>query len=107
MPNDSVNHSMVSVHYYDPPGFTLLEKDADWGKAAYTWGTPADVAKVKADMLKVKQRFIDQGVPVVLGEFGCSSKKDPAQHAQVPHHRLRGSLFAGHRPDAVGHRRDL
>lgn len=78
VPQDPANRCMVSVHYYDPSTFTLLEKDADWGKAAYTWGTPADVAKVAADMLKVKQRFIDQGIPVVLGEFGCSSKKDPA-----------------------------
>jgi endoglucanase len=78
MPRDPLNHIMVSVHYYDPPTFTLLEKDAEWGKAAYTWGTREEVARVKADMLKVKQRFIDQGVPVVLGEFGCSSRKDPA-----------------------------
>ncbi|MBC8108074.1 MAG: glycoside hydrolase family 5 protein [Anaerolineae bacterium] len=82
MPKDPVNRSMVSVHYYDPSTFTLLEKDADWGKAAHTWGTDADVAKVKADMLKVQQRFIDQGIPVVLGEFGCSSKKDPASTHQ-------------------------
>lgn len=78
MPLDPAGHSMVSVHYYDPPTFTLLEEDADWGKAVYTWGTPEEVAKVKADMLKVKERFIDRGVPVVLGEFGCSSNKDPA-----------------------------
>ena len=78
MPQDSANHLMVSVHYYDPSVFTILEKDADWGKAVYTWGTPDDVAKVKADLLKVKTRFIDQGIPVVLGEFGCSGTKDPA-----------------------------
>jgi len=78
VPQDPAHHSMVSVHYYDPSTFTLLEKDADWGKAAYTWGTPQELTKVKADLLKVKQRFIDRGIPVVLGEFGCSSKKDPA-----------------------------
>jgi endoglucanase len=69
---------MASVHYYDPPTFTLLEKDADWGKPARTWGTLEEVAKVRSDMMKVKERFIDQGIPVVLGEFGGGSGKDPA-----------------------------
>lgn len=78
MPRDPVRHSMVSVHYYSPTTFTLLEKDASWGKAAYTWGTPADVQAVKTDMLRMKKRFLDKGIPVVVGEFGCSSHKDPA-----------------------------
>jgi endoglucanase len=79
MPRDPAHHSMVSVHYYSPPGFAILEKDASWGKAAYTWGTPAEVAAVKRDMLPLKRRFLDRGVPVVVGEFGCpTTNKDPA-----------------------------
>jgi len=79
MPRDPAHHSMVSVHYYSPPGFAILEKDASWGKAAYTWGTPAEVDAVKRDMLPLKQRFLDQGIPVVVGEFGCPTvNKDPA-----------------------------
>lgn len=79
MPRDPAGHSMVSVHYYSPPGFAILEKDASWGKALYTWGTPDDVAAVKRDMLPLKQRFLDKGIPVVVGEFGCPSvNKDPA-----------------------------
>ncbi|MES2461377.1 MAG: glycoside hydrolase family 5 protein [Armatimonadota bacterium] len=71
MPRDSVKHSMVSVHYYSPPTFAILEKDASWGKAAYTWGTPSEVEAVKRDMLPLKARFLDKGIPVVVGEFGC------------------------------------
>lgn len=78
MPKDPVAHSMVSVHYYTPSTFTLLDKDASWGKAAYTWGTSAEVQVVKTDMLRMKKRFTDKGIPVVVGEFGCSSHKDPA-----------------------------
>jgi endoglucanase len=79
MPRDPAKHSMVSVHYYSPPGFAILEKDASWGKAAYTWGTPAEVAAVKRDMLPLKARFLDKGIPVVFGEFGCpTTNKDPA-----------------------------
>ncbi|MGI4789089.1 MAG: glycoside hydrolase family 5 protein [Janthinobacterium lividum] len=78
MPQDPVGHSMVSVHYYNPPTFAILDKDASWGKAAYTWGTPDEVAAVKRDMLPLKERFLDKGIPVVVGEFGCSASKDPA-----------------------------
>jgi endoglucanase len=81
MPQDPVSHSMISIHYYDPSTFTILQKDADWGKAAYTWGTPAEVAAVKADLMKMK-RFADKGIPVVVGEFGCATKKDPASIAR-------------------------
>jgi endoglucanase len=78
MPRDPAGHSMVSVHYYSPPTFAILEKDASWGKAAYTWGTPDEVAAVKRDMLPLKARFLDRGIPVVVGEFGCPSvNKDP------------------------------
>lgn len=78
MPHDPVHHSMVSVHYYSPPTFAILDKDASWGKVAYTWGTPAEVAAVKADMLPMKKRFLGKGIPVVVGEFGCPANKDPA-----------------------------
>jgi endoglucanase len=78
MPSDPAARSMVSVHYYTPSTFTLLEKDASWGKAAPTWGTPAEVEAVKADMLPLKTRFLDRGIPVVLGEFGVAIDKDPA-----------------------------
>jgi endoglucanase len=78
MPRDPIAHSMVSVHYYSPPTFAILDKDASWGKAQPTWGTPAEVAAVQSDMLKVKERFIDNGIPVVVGEFGCpTTNKDP------------------------------
>lgn len=78
MPRDPSNQCMVSVHYYDPFGFTHLEEDTSWAKAANTWGTPEEVAKVEADLRKVKEHFIDRGIPVVLGEYGCASQKDPA-----------------------------
>ncbi len=78
MPTDPVSHSMVSVHYYAPPTFAILDKDASWGKAAYTWGEPAEIEAVKENLLPLKERFLDKGIPVVLGEFGCPSNKDPA-----------------------------
>jgi len=78
MPYDPVAHSMVSVHYYEPATFAILDKDASWGKMAYTWGTSDDVAALQASMLRLKPRFLDQGIPVVIGEYGAPGNKDPA-----------------------------
>jgi endoglucanase len=76
MPRDPAAHSLVSVHYYSPSTYTLLEKDADWGKAAFTWGTPAEVEALKADFRLMKEHFTDKGIPVVVGEFNCPAGKD-------------------------------
>ena len=37
MPADPENRCAVSVHYYTPATFAILEKDASWGKAQTTW----------------------------------------------------------------------
>jgi endoglucanase len=70
MPTDSANRMMVSVHYYTPSTFTILEKDESWGKFAGTWGTDAEVNALLADFDKLKKRFVDNGVPVIIGEYG-------------------------------------
>jgi endoglucanase len=78
MPADKAKRSIVSVHYYTPSTFTILEKDADWGKSARSWGSPREIAQLKADMLKVKTAFIDKGSPAILGEYGTViNNKDP------------------------------
>ena len=77
MPKDPAKHCIVSVHYYTPFTFTGLEKDESWGKMRMTWGTEADMNELDANMNKVKARFVDEGIPVIVGEYGASSKKDP------------------------------
>ena len=78
MPQDPANRMAVSVHYYSPAGFAILEEDADWGKAISTWGTDQDYASLRAEMDQLKSRFTDQGIPVIIGEYGCPTKnKEP------------------------------
>jgi len=78
MPKDPAGHSIVSVHYYTPYTFAGLEHDESWGKARSSWGTEADLAELNANMLKLKPRFLDQGIPVIVGEYGATLKnKDP------------------------------
>ena len=74
LPNDPANRLAVSVHYYDPSTLTILEEDADWGKAKTTWGSSADIAALEKNVEKLKKRFIDNGIPVIVGEYGCFGK---------------------------------
>jgi len=77
MPQDPANRCIASVHYYTPYTFAGLEKDESWGKMRMTWGTPEDLQELDSNVKKLKDRFLDQGVPVILGEYGSTTKKDP------------------------------
>ncbi len=78
MPNDPANRMAISVHYYSPAGFAILEEDADWGKAVSTWGSDADYQSLRNDMSMMKTNFTDKGIPVIVGEYGCPTKnKEP------------------------------
>jgi hypothetical protein len=74
LPYDPVNRLAVSVHYYTPSTFAILEEDADWGKAQSTWGTDSEVAELKKNMKLLKETFVDKGTPVIIGEYGCPTK---------------------------------
>lgn len=74
MPEDPANMCAVSVHYYTPAVFALLDKDVDWGKNRRTWGTPKDVAELVANIKRMKTTFVDNGIPVIIGEYGCPTK---------------------------------
>ncbi|RZJ85529.1 MAG: glycoside hydrolase family 5 protein [Massilia sp.] len=85
-PTDSAaNRLFVEVHYYDPFNFALNDQSAiwQWGANATnpavteTW---ANEAYVDAQFQKMKSRFVDAGMPVLMGEYGAilKSEYDPA-----------------------------
>ncbi len=74
MPSDPAGRLAVSVHYYNPSTLTILEKDADWGKAKTDWGSKSDIAELNRCMDLLKTTFIDNGIPVIVGEYGCFGK---------------------------------
>jgi aryl-phospho-beta-D-glucosidase BglC (GH1 family) len=75
---------MVEVHYYTPPNFCILSSDATWGKMFYywgkdyhsttdvtrnaTWGEESDVEKY---LNKMKTKYVDNGIPVIIGEYAA------------------------------------
>lgn len=61
MPNDPANRMAVSVHYYTPTNYALSDNDK-------SWGTEADYAELNGYMDMLKERFVDNNVPVIIGE---------------------------------------
>ncbi|MEB2775362.1 cellulase family glycosylhydrolase [Algoriphagus sp. D3-2-R+10] len=84
LPTDNIpDKLMVEVHSYTPAVFTLvMNGDVSWGKMVYYWGagnhstiepernaTFGEEDEVIAEFQKMKQKFVDKGIPVVLGEY--------------------------------------
>ena len=89
MPKDKIaDRLMAEVHYYTPYQFCLMENDADWGKKFYYWGkdnhSATEITRnaswgeendVDKNFGKMKARFVDKGIPVIIGEFGAGKRK--------------------------------
>lgn len=76
MPVDKVpNRLLLSVHYYTPSTYCILNEDANWGKNKKTWGTESEYASMDANFAKMK-KFVDQGYGVIIGEYGVSAQKN-------------------------------
>ncbi len=92
LPTDQVpNRLMVEVHNYTPSQFCIGNKDESWGKLIYYWGkghhstiepdrnaTYGEEDEIIADYNKMKTKFIDKGIPVIMGEYGAYRRSDPA-----------------------------
>jgi aryl-phospho-beta-D-glucosidase BglC (GH1 family) len=85
LPSDPTpSRMMTEVHYYTPWNFCGLEADASWGQMFYYWGqgyhsttdptrnaTYGEEADVQRYFQMMKTKFVDKGIPVVLGEYGA------------------------------------
>jgi aryl-phospho-beta-D-glucosidase BglC (GH1 family) len=85
LPKDpTANRLMVEVHNYMPSQFCFLNEDVSWGKMAYYWGkgyhstietdrnaTYGEEDDHIADYNKMKTKFVDKGIPVIMGEYGA------------------------------------
>ena len=85
LPTDKLpNKMMAEIHYYTPYNFTGLTQDQSWGNQFYYWGngfhSTTDLAhnptwgeEAETDRLfkLMKTQFIDNNIPVVMGEFGA------------------------------------
>jgi endoglucanase len=96
LPADPVaNRMMVEVHSYTPYQLTLMESDASWGKMFYYWGagnhstieparncTWGEEAALIELFQRMKVKFADKGIPVILGEYGAYRRTAPLDSAK-------------------------
>lgn len=109
LPKDPIaNRMMLEVHYYTPWQFCLLEKDGPnswekiyyyWGKGNHsttdtgrnaTWGEESDMDKYLGLM---KTKFVDKGIPVLIGEYGAFRKTVIAPSNQALHNASIKSFY--------------
>lgn len=90
MPTDQIaNRLMVEVHFYAPYNYCLMASDANWGQMFYYWGngyhsatdtyrnaTYGEESDVNNWMNMMKTKFVDQGYPVIVGEWGASRRRN-------------------------------
>jgi len=80
LPNDKVSGKLiVSFHYYDPYEFGIQGSQT-------SWGTSSDKQKTVNDFAAVKLKFIDNNIPVIIGECGAVLQlypNDPAKEQQA------------------------
>ncbi|NDV60390.1 cellulase family glycosylhydrolase [Bacteroides sp. 519] len=115
MPTDVVkNRMMVEVHYYNPWTFCGMDKDEDWGRMAYFWGdykvagsdrnaTFGDEAEMKALFARMKTKFVDKGIPVILGEYGAITLHSDLGENQEAHNLSRNQYDATATREAKNH----
>ncbi|MCQ2593196.1 MAG: glycoside hydrolase family 5 protein [Treponema sp.] len=79
MPQDSVkNRLFVSVHYYTPSTYCIINEDVSWGKNKTSWGTKSDYKLMDNYFAKMKT-FVDAGYGVIIGEYGVARQKNGQQ----------------------------
>jgi aryl-phospho-beta-D-glucosidase BglC (GH1 family) len=86
LPTDTVaNRMFFEFHFYDPWTLALNAESPIWQWGAKTTDQSkadnwANEAYIDAQFQKVKSRFVDAGVPAIMGEYGVilKSEYDPA-----------------------------
>ncbi|MEO7495752.1 MAG: cellulase family glycosylhydrolase [Massilia sp.] len=105
LPTDTIaGRQMAEVHYY-PWSFTLQGEDADYSQVFCYWGkdfhsttdtyrnsTREEEDFTDAQFAKMKTKFADKGIPVVLGEFGAMLRTQPPC-ADLPLHRASRAYY--------------
>jgi endoglucanase len=87
LPSDPTSERlMAEVHSYEPYQFGQMTEDADWGNMFYFWGadyhqydttggtrtaTWGEEDYMDSYYHDLKTKFVDSGVPVILGEYGA------------------------------------
>ena len=84
MPQDAVERRlMISVHSYDPYDYALAAKKSEWGHTADSAKKVAgdNEKEIRTIFQKIYVNFIEKGIPVYMGEFGCVNRATEREQA--------------------------
>lgn len=107
MPTDRVaNRMMAEIHYYTPWNFCGMSKDETWGKMSYYWGkdyhsttdaahnsTWGEESTITEFYGLMKKKFVDKGIPVVMGEYGAIRRGNLTGEALTLHLASRAYFY--------------
>lgn len=71
MPEDPAGRLLLSLHYYTPWQFCITNQQ-------YKWGSDQDDRTMAYKLKIMKNSFLDQGIPVMIGEYGTFVGNDAA-----------------------------
>lgn len=75
LPQDTVeDRIIVSVHAYTPYRFALQSPGEQGSVSAWSLSDPSSTHDIDAFMTGLYEKYIRQGIPVVIGEFGARDK---------------------------------
>lgn len=73
---------LLSIHFYTPFPFCLLDTVESWASPVTTWGTSAEQKALQDQFLKLARFSRDKKIPIILGEFAVTrGEKYPRQSA--------------------------
>lgn len=71
IPTDVVdNRLLVAVHFYDPYTYTLEDNFSEWGHTGSDKESWGDESNMTSNFGKLKTKYLDNNIPVYIGEFG-------------------------------------
>lgn len=77
LPSDPAKKTMLAVHFYDPSDYTIGDEQwSDWGHTGQVGkksngGDETHVIEVFSGLCT---KYVEKGIPVYWGEFGCSRR---------------------------------
>jgi endoglucanase len=87
IPADSAaDKIIVSFHSYDPMTFCFSAESLTWTQSISTWNkdNASDTGDIHRLIDSVYNKFVQNGIPVIIGEFGAAHKNN--EQARADHH---------------------
>lgn len=83
VPTDEANKVMVAVHSYGPTDFGQTAKVNEWGhtRNVQLKDPSYDELFYEDQMYRLYKKWVEKGIPVYFGEFGCANRSDDKAYA--------------------------